>query len=267
MSYPKPLPVLDVETRPFWEACQSGRLMLQRCTDCGHIRFPPTRFCARCRSVKCEWIESKGHGRVFSWIVVRHPVPREVCVEFVAGSHLWGRWFRPRKFTGIAYDHKDDGLEDMPDISARRGDYRLLSWDLEPGDAGECHIEHLRQPIRIAVTHQDSSAWIKQRSDLGGIIGQSAYDACQFIGMSERRQRRKDFHFRTRFRHDQCATGQRLIDSRVERDRWNSLTVEMVCLAKDIHNDSGAAVERMSASMSLLHSSRSNRWSRPSSLR
>jgi uncharacterized OB-fold protein len=83
MSYPKPVPVLDVETRPFWEACQNGRLTLQRCSDCGHIRFPPTRFCAKCRSVKCEWIESKGHGRVFSWIVVRHPVPRDVYAQDV----------------------------------------------------------------------------------------------------------------------------------------------------------------------------------------
>ena len=83
MSYPKPLPVLDVETRPFWEACRTGRLMLQRCTECGHIRFPPTRFCAKCRSIKCDWIESKGHGRVFSWIVVRHPVPRDVYAQEV----------------------------------------------------------------------------------------------------------------------------------------------------------------------------------------
>ena len=83
MSYPKPIPVLDVETRPFWEACQKGRLMLQRCTDCGHIRFPPTHFCAKCRSVKCDWVESKGHGRVFSWIVVRHPVPRDVYAQEV----------------------------------------------------------------------------------------------------------------------------------------------------------------------------------------
>jgi uncharacterized OB-fold protein len=83
MSYPKPVPVLDVETRPFWEACQRGRLTLQRCSDCGHIRFPPTRFCAKCRSVKCEWIESKGRGRVFSWIVVRHPVPRDVYAQDV----------------------------------------------------------------------------------------------------------------------------------------------------------------------------------------
>lgn len=83
MSYHKPLPVLDPETRPFWEACRRGRLMLQRCSDCGHIRFPPTRFCARCRSAKCEWIDSKGEGKVFSWIVVRHPVPRDVYAQDV----------------------------------------------------------------------------------------------------------------------------------------------------------------------------------------
>src|SRR5437879_6692490 len=83
MSYPRPRPVLDVETGPLGEACQSGRLMLQRGTECGHIRFPPTRFCAKCRSIKCDWIESKGHGRVFSWIVVRHPVPRDVYAQEV----------------------------------------------------------------------------------------------------------------------------------------------------------------------------------------
>ncbi len=67
-------------------------------------------------------------------------VPRDICVEFVAGSHRWGRWFRPQKFTGIAYDHKSDALEDMPDIGAHRSDYRLLSWDVEPGDAIAFHF-------------------------------------------------------------------------------------------------------------------------------
>ena len=83
MSYPKPLPVPDPETRPFWEACRRGRLMLQRCSDCGHVRFPPTRFCARCRSARCEWVDSKGEGQVFSWIVVRHPVPRDMYAQDV----------------------------------------------------------------------------------------------------------------------------------------------------------------------------------------
>ena len=63
------------------------------------------------------------------------PVPRATCLELVAGSHKWGRLFRPRRFSGIAYDHKSDRLEEMPDISAHRDDYRILGWDLEPGDA------------------------------------------------------------------------------------------------------------------------------------
>lgn len=78
MTYAKPLPVPDVETRPFWDACREGRLTLQRCTNCGHRRFPPTFYCAKCNSAEHEWIESTGRGRVFSWIVVRHPVPREI---------------------------------------------------------------------------------------------------------------------------------------------------------------------------------------------
>lgn len=68
------------------------------------------------------------------------PVPRDVCPEFVAGSHRWGRWFRPRKFSGVAYDHKSDMLEDMPDIDAHRDQYRLLGWDMEAGDALAFHF-------------------------------------------------------------------------------------------------------------------------------
>lgn len=78
MTYAKPLPVVDVETRPFWDACREGKLKIQRCTNCGHKRFPPTFYCSKCNSPGHDWIESSGRGRVFSWIVVRHPVPREV---------------------------------------------------------------------------------------------------------------------------------------------------------------------------------------------
>jgi uncharacterized protein len=78
MSYAKPLPVVDSETQPFWEGCRKGKLLLQRCTQCGHVRFPPTHFCSKCRSAAHVWIPSSGRGKVFSWIVVRHPVPRDV---------------------------------------------------------------------------------------------------------------------------------------------------------------------------------------------
>jgi len=75
-----------------------------------------------------------GKQNVSLWMPL-DPVPRDICVEFVAGSHRWGRWFRPQKFSGVAYDHKSDTLEDMPDIGAHRSEYRLLSWDVELGDA------------------------------------------------------------------------------------------------------------------------------------
>lgn len=68
------------------------------------------------------------------------PVPRETCVEFVAGSHHWGEWYTPRRFV----DNKDHPAEDpnfraVPDVDANRDTYELLSWDLEPGD---CIVFH-----------------------------------------------------------------------------------------------------------------------------
>ena len=73
------------------------------------------------------------------WIPL-DPVARETCPEFIAGSHDWGRWFLPRKFTGIDYDHDDARLEAMPDIEADRGAYDIRSWELEPGDAIAFHF-------------------------------------------------------------------------------------------------------------------------------
>jgi uncharacterized protein len=78
MSYDKPLPVLDPESTPFWEATREHKLKIVRCVDCGQVRFPPTSFCPHCNSAAIEWIEASGRATVFSWIVVRHPVPKDV---------------------------------------------------------------------------------------------------------------------------------------------------------------------------------------------
>ena len=78
MTYGKPLPVLDPESTPFWEACRRHELKIQRCTDCGQFRFPATRFCPHCQSADAEWVAASGKATVFSWITVRHPVPRDI---------------------------------------------------------------------------------------------------------------------------------------------------------------------------------------------
>lgn len=67
------------------------------------------------------------------WIPL-DPVPRERTLEFVAGSHLWGKYFRPQRFDGTALN-ENDGLEALPDIDGHRAEYEILGWALEPGDA------------------------------------------------------------------------------------------------------------------------------------
>jgi ectoine hydroxylase-related dioxygenase (phytanoyl-CoA dioxygenase family) len=62
------------------------------------------------------------------------PVSRDVVMECVAGSHRWGKAFRPTRFDGTPlYPHDD--LEAIPDIDARRAELDIVGWDMEPGDA------------------------------------------------------------------------------------------------------------------------------------
>ncbi|WP_425403961.1 phytanoyl-CoA dioxygenase family protein [Hwanghaeella sp.] len=60
------------------------------------------------------------------------PVPKDVSVEYVAGSHLW-QAHNPYHFSdGTPYEGTD--LPPLPEIEGNRGDYRILSFALEPGD-------------------------------------------------------------------------------------------------------------------------------------
>ena len=56
--FPRPTP----ETRPYWEACRQGRLLLQRCTGCGAHQFYPRLMCTRCDGDALEWVQAGGGG-------------------------------------------------------------------------------------------------------------------------------------------------------------------------------------------------------------
>lgn len=93
----KPLPRASEDSAPFWEAACKGELRMQRCGDCGHVRFPPSLLCARCLSEHAEWVKLSGRGTVYSWIVVhqsQHPafnadVPYNVAIiELEEGPRL-----------------------------------------------------------------------------------------------------------------------------------------------------------------------------------
>ena len=72
----KPLPRPTEDSAPYWDAAHRGELRMQRCADCGLVRFPPSLLCAHCLSNQAEWACLSGRGTVFSWIVVhqsQHP--------------------------------------------------------------------------------------------------------------------------------------------------------------------------------------------------
>jgi uncharacterized OB-fold protein len=70
------LPRISDDTAPFWQGCRERRLLFQRCSDCGHIRYPASFICPECLSSAGEWVESQGAGKIYSYVVFRrafHP--------------------------------------------------------------------------------------------------------------------------------------------------------------------------------------------------
>lgn len=55
-------------------------------------------------------------------------------VEFVAGSHRTGHRYQPFDFRGSDAVETSE-FEKLPDVESHREEYRILYWDLEPGDA------------------------------------------------------------------------------------------------------------------------------------
>jgi ectoine hydroxylase-related dioxygenase (phytanoyl-CoA dioxygenase family) len=73
------------------------------------------------------------------WIPV-DAVSRSATLEFVAGSHT-GTWFMPRSFMDAQARWFPEGsLKDLPEIESQRDSYRIVGWELEPGDAVCFHM-------------------------------------------------------------------------------------------------------------------------------
>lgn len=74
-----------------------------------------------------------GPKTVSLWVPLDE-VPRETTLEFLSGSHKWGKFYRPQRFNSEPLN-ANDGLEEIPDITANRDDYDIVGWPLSPGDA------------------------------------------------------------------------------------------------------------------------------------
>lgn len=64
-------PVTSAESKPFWEAAATGRLLLKHCDGCGRTHWYPRPLCPFCFDSRTRWVESKGEGVIYSFTVMR----------------------------------------------------------------------------------------------------------------------------------------------------------------------------------------------------
>lgn len=111
----KPVPVPTDLSRPFWQAGARGELAMQRCTQCGHIRFPIGPACTKCLSADSEWTPVSRRGQVLSHLVFHRgytadwkgEVPYSVVmVQFPEG---------PRMFLDVVDPEKAHVEQDLVD--------------------------------------------------------------------------------------------------------------------------------------------------------
>ncbi len=57
----------------WWEACDAGKVLIQRCQSCQTLRHPPRPMCGQCQSMEWDSIESTLMGEILSHTQLHHP--------------------------------------------------------------------------------------------------------------------------------------------------------------------------------------------------
>lgn len=120
------LPVVDDESRPFWDAAHERRLLIRRCHDCERWHYYPRPFCPHCWSQDVDWVEASGRATLYTYSIVRRNdlPPFNQRVPYVAA--IVDLEEGPRMITELV---------DCPEDQVRIGmpltvDYRPLTEDL-----------------------------------------------------------------------------------------------------------------------------------------
>ena len=67
---PKLIPVPDELSKPFWDAVNEKRLIVQHCTACNTLQHPPRQACRDCGSANLDWKETSGRGHISTFVVM-----------------------------------------------------------------------------------------------------------------------------------------------------------------------------------------------------
>ena len=69
--YEKPLPVVDADSKPFWDGAKAHKLVIQQCSGCNQFIFYPRAVCPKCTGDALQWKDVSGEGTIYSFTVAR----------------------------------------------------------------------------------------------------------------------------------------------------------------------------------------------------
>jgi Predicted nucleic-acid-binding protein containing a Zn-ribbon len=69
----RPKPGMSDDTRFFWEGCDAGKLLIQRCTQCQTLRHPPAPVCIECHSFDWDSVQASGRASLYSFVIMHYP--------------------------------------------------------------------------------------------------------------------------------------------------------------------------------------------------
>ena len=64
----------DPLTRPFWNGCARGELLVQRFTASGTVVWPPRPMDPVSRTLEHEWVPATGEATIWSFVVAHPPL-------------------------------------------------------------------------------------------------------------------------------------------------------------------------------------------------
>ncbi len=68
----RPIPVPNELTKPFWDAANEKKLVVQNCAGCNLNHYPPKQQCNNCDSTApLQWKEVEGKGHIDVFFVIR----------------------------------------------------------------------------------------------------------------------------------------------------------------------------------------------------
>jgi len=69
-----PIPGIEDYDKGFWSHTSKSQLVVQSCSHCNKVRFPPRPMCPSCHCLEHKWEKVSGKGEVWSFVVPRPPL-------------------------------------------------------------------------------------------------------------------------------------------------------------------------------------------------